>query len=361
MSEKRDLGFCPRCGALMQDGVCQSCGYGGRGVGGNPGAGTGSSSNQGAYPSQGQFPNQGPYQNQGGNVNYQGYPRYQQICVDPPKKSNKKGLWFAVTAAVVLILALIVAMLFYFYSIIKAGAQIGSSLPDYGYDDDYSYDDGYDDYYDYDDDYGYYEPSEEDPYYETITDCTRTDLEYKVFWVTESIDPDDYAESCSYYCIYPILKDEDEAHRFDAVNAAIREKAESYRDIYGDYSGGASTYGYVTYMDEELISIAFKHELYEEEGRMPRLDAITFHVDAGTQMQYEEMTEIDEELALRFRAQDKTQNGGVEYVQNLTDGELVEILKNPERAVMFYTPVGLEIGFNYETGWVSVTMKDRAL
>ena len=28
MSEKRDFDFCPRCGALMQNGVCQSCGRG---------------------------------------------------------------------------------------------------------------------------------------------------------------------------------------------------------------------------------------------------------------------------------------------------------------------------------------------
>ena len=30
MSENRDFDFCPRCGALMQDGVCRSCGYSGR-------------------------------------------------------------------------------------------------------------------------------------------------------------------------------------------------------------------------------------------------------------------------------------------------------------------------------------------
>ena len=29
MSENRDFDFCPRCGALMQDGICRSCGYSG--------------------------------------------------------------------------------------------------------------------------------------------------------------------------------------------------------------------------------------------------------------------------------------------------------------------------------------------
>ena len=51
----------------------------------------------------------------------------------------------------------------------------------------------------------------------------------------------------------------------------------------------------------------------------------------------------------------------MEYVQKLTAEELLEILKNPKRAVFFYTPVGLEVGFNYETGWVTVTIKEQAL
>ena len=27
MNEEKNFGFCPRCGALMHDGVCRSCGY----------------------------------------------------------------------------------------------------------------------------------------------------------------------------------------------------------------------------------------------------------------------------------------------------------------------------------------------
>ena len=41
--------------------------------------------------------------------------------------------------------------------------------------------------------------------------------------------------------------------------------------------------------------------------------------------------------------------------------ELLEILKDPKQAVFFYTPVGLEVGLNYESGWVTVTLKEQAL
>lgn len=324
MSENRDFGFCPRCGALMQNGVCQSCGYGNRG---------------------------------------QAYPGYPQVYVGPPReKSNKKGMWIAVTAAVVLILGLILAVLFYFYSIVKAGMEIGGTEP--GFRDEYDSGRDYfgDDYdYDYDEDYGYYEPDESDPYYETITDATRTDLDYGVDWVSESVNPDNSDDSCSYYCIYPLLRNFEDEHKFDTANEAIQRAARSYRDTYREYQGGCSSYGYVTYMDEEKVSVVFQHDLYGEEGKMPRVDAMNFRVDTGEAIGYEEMAELDQDLVIRFRAQDKTQNDGVAYVQGLTDEELLEILGDPEAVVMFYTPVGLEIGFNYERGWVTVTFKDRAL
>ena len=69
---------------------------------------------------------------------------------------------------------------------------------------------------------------------------------------------------------------------------------------------------------------------------------------------------------MRFRAQDQTQNGSVDFVTNSTDEELLKLLSDPQESAYFYSPVGLEVGFNYESeeygkGWVSVTLKERAL
>ena len=46
--------------------------------------------------------------------------------------------------------------------------------------------------------------------------------------------------------------------------------------------------------------------------------------------------------------------------------ELLKLLSDPQESAYFYSPVGLEVGFNYESeeygkGWVSVTLKERAL
>ena len=114
-------------------------------------------------------------------------------------------------------------------------------------------------------------------------------------------------------------------------------------------------------MYEEKISVVFKHNFYNKNVTEVRLDARSFWIESGEEIAPEEMTDIDQELAMRFQAQDKIQNNGVEYVQDLTADYLLPILKDPNRAVFFYTPVGLEVGFNYETGWVTVTLKEQAL
>ena len=56
----------------------------------------------------------------------------------------------------------------------------------------------------------------------------------------------------------------------------------------------------------------------------------------------------------------------MDFVQDASDEKLLTILQDPEEAVYFYSPVGLEVGFNYTSeeygsGWVSVTLKEQAL
>ena len=333
MSEDRDYGFCPRCGALMQDGVCRSCGYAER---------------------------NSVRSDMSGNS---GRPKEAPFTQTQPRKKNRKGLFvvLAVLAAFLLLAALIAAVIFLGKSVgnIMHAAE-DSFFDEYG--DAGIYDDGfYDDFGSYD---GEYIPDADDPYYKEITDCTRTDLEYGISWITDSITPDSEEDYCTYYAVYPRLDGEGE--EFETINSAITRKALEYKENYRSYPGGCSSYGYVTYMDEERISIVFQHELYEENGTLPRVTALTFSLENGQEILPEQMTELDEELVMRFRAQNKVQNGDVKYVEESSDEELLAQFRNPENAFFFYSPVGLEAGVNYESeefgsGWVSVTLKDQAL
>ena len=148
MSEEKNFGFCPRCGALMHDGVCRSCGYRGGG--------------------------------------YTNYPPVQQSKA--PEKKNRKGLILAlcIVCAVVLVIGLILAFAFLSSTLTRVAME--TEIYEEEYDDPYS-GDYFDEFGDYDS--GYYVPDKDDPYYREITDCTRTDLEYGISWIVDSITPDD--------------------------------------------------------------------------------------------------------------------------------------------------------------------------
>ena len=119
-------------------------------------------------------------------------------------------------------------------------------------------------------------------------------------------------------------------------------------------------------MDEEMISIVFQHSLYGDQGTLPRVSALTFDLETGELLEPGEMVTVDEELVMRFRSQNQTQNGAVAYLDNLSDEAFLSILNDPDQSFYFYSPVGLVAGFNYESeeygsGWVSVTLKELAL
>lgn len=339
MNDREGYGFCPKCGALMQDGVCRSCNYTMRT---ESQAGTGWPGAAGGWNEPSLRP------------------------VKKPKKRSGNGKVLAVIFGGIGILFIVAIVLSMVYSIRKVVNEVQrGTIPGYGYDDNgyfgygnpYS-DDGYDDY---DDSYEYYEPSENDDYYKEITDATSQDLDYKVIWGTLSLRPDDSDNACTYECVYPVLTGEGEEEKFSGMNRAVEDLVCRYKNGYQEYEGGVTSYGYVTYMDEEKISIVVRHSLSEKKTTIPRVEAISLRVDSGEVISHEEMVPVDEELIWQFRSRNSYQNGTVEFVDELSDEELMEYLTDQENSVMFYTPVGLEIGFNYDGGWVTVTLKTNTL
>ncbi len=331
-----EFGFCPKCGALMQSGQCQSCGYGKR-VGASSPSPNGAT---GAYRA-GQ-PTASP------NV---------QVVRQPKKKNSKRVIVLSVVLACILLLGLFAASIFYAVKMADStlGVFEGSEMP------------FQDEYGDYGDDYEYYEPSPNDAYYEEFVDATRNDLDYQIWWASDSMNPDDYESELSYYTTYPVLMPSEGAHgNYDRINEMLKEAGLHYKNVFQNYSGGTNSYAYVTYMDEDKISVCFQHQLYEGNIYLPVIQMWTFDVKTGKEIPVEEMFTADLELAMRVRTQDKNQNGGTKYIQDLSDEELLEILKDPQQVGACYTPVGLEIGFNYQSqdgnmGWVTVTIKEQAL
>lgn len=326
MDERRnEYGFCPKCGAVMQNGVCTSCGRGRR---------LGTAFDAG------------------------------EMQQGIPKKKKVSGNGKLVIVLVVVLLTLFAIFVGLTLRAVLAKKESSSRVEidgdDFGYYDDWDdYGSWYDDY-DYEDDYEEYEPSPADDYYKEFADATVSGLSYEIEWNYISLYPDDENASEYYSCTCPFIMDDDEA-RMEKVNGAIRAVVCRHQEAYRDYAYGVESIGYVAYMGEDILSLVVQNELHGRNDSDYTVSAVTIDMSTGEVIPYEEMVQPDMELAARFREQDEYQNGGSSYRTEFTDEEILEYLQDEESRVAFYTPVGLEIGFNYDGGWVTVTLKDKAL
>lgn len=210
-----------------------------------------------------------------------------------------------------------------------------------------------------------YEPSPSDEYYKEITDALRGDLPYGIEWAESDLSRKQ--EDASFYALYPQLTG-DIPNRKE-LNRSIEEAALAYRDYcqFAIEAAGFSTchvqsFGYVTFMSEDVMSIVFDERIYLNETKMPGLCAINIDVRTGTLLSNQEMVSYTDALTRKFRSQNSVQNGDKMDLAEWPD-ELIGQLLASEAGVAFYTPVGLEVGFNYNgingmSGWVTVTVKD---
>lgn len=407
MSEERNTyDFCPKCGALTRDGVCTSCGYGMEDKSQPAGqpqsayeaqSGQQSANQQSTWPGSTYQPASGQ---PGGQNNYYNQPYGQPPYYGDQKPKKKKMSGGAIAAIIIGAVAVVITcavLLFFglrsFYSSIfneMGGLEEFYFGDDFHYDFDYDDDNGYD--YNYDDDYSddldpffdwdeedqekdydeegsYYVPSADDEYYEEIVNAERNDLSYTVEWQEYELDSDQaYAAAEGNY---PLLQGD--IPNLDTLNKEIEQRALAYRDMCRAY---ASEYdvqeaafesyseGYITYMDEEVISIVFQNSFYMNGyiGAL-ELDAINIDVKEGRVLGNNELIDYNEALGRRFREQSNYQNGTIDLIEEINDSEISGRLSGP-KGVAFYTPVGLEIGFSYTSdygdGWVTATIKETA-
>ena len=127
-------------------------------------------------------------------------------------------------------------------------------------------------------------------------------------------------------------------------------------DEYNGYFSALSS-GYVTYMDEEKMSIAFAEYIYTDYYNEAFLYSINIDMENGVILENENMLSIDDDFSVEFRKKSDVQNGEIIYLTGMTDQEITDHF-NSSNIIVFYTPKGMEIGFNYEEGWVTVTYED---
>ena len=345
----------------------------------------------GAYPQQTyQNPGQNPYANQTYQGNGQGYggggvPPYGYGNNNPyspyaaPQRKKNTGLIVTIVVVLVLLFAALFAMI---YKVMKLNVENGpvrdgfvtegnsdttEMFPDYPYEsEDPAYDgEDYNGYFygDYgDDNYNDDEYYDNQKYYE-LHDAVEEDLSYSVTF--ESYDYETDNEDVVIMADYPVIEGEN-VPNLKQINKTIYDKAMFYVDVfkesvednmgeddyYGAYSGG-----YVTYMDEEKMSVVFSESLMYGGQEEVYLTCINIDMEKGIVLENPQILSIDDDFSVDFREKSNIQNGEIDDLTYMTDQQITAYL-NSDNIIVFYTPKGMEIGFNYENGWVTATYED---
>ncbi|MCM1386701.1 MAG: hypothetical protein NC231_05205 [Bacillus sp. (in: Bacteria)] len=230
--------------------------------------------------------------------------------------------------------------------------------------DDYDYHDGH--HYDYDDDYhdnyGYYDDYDDDEYY-TLHDDIKENLSYAIEWEYYEYEPDD--SDVIIVIDYPVVVG-NRVPNLDRINEVLADEVavftEYYEDEYANYMYGEDSYfyatatGYVTYMSEDVLSVVFSETIYSDYYDSIYCYSINIDMRDGIIMDNTDIITVDDDFSVDFRYRSDRQNGNA--VEWASDQEITEFLTSPENLIIYYVPQGMEIGFNYDEGWITVTYHD---
>lgn len=211
--------------------------------------------------------------------------------------------------------------------------------------------------YGYDEDKKPYVPQAEDEYYVELADAIRDDLSYKVTKTDYSYS--DETGGVLVYVEYPRVS----GTGFDDKFNEILETSAMY---YAKELGAGNVFdsivivmAYITYMDENTLSVVLD-ETYSDGNWYSQSDlyCLNFDIKTGTCRYNTEIIQPSAALVQAFRDMSEYQNGTVENLDRMSDEEILSYFSDEDSLILFYTPVGLEIGLNYEEGWITATLKE---
>lgn len=151
----------------------------------------------------------------------------------------------------------------------------------------------------------------------------------------------------------------------DAVYFA-KNYEENKQDILGVLDGNtgidASIRSYVTYNTENMVSIVIREDISMGYAYTDvRLRGYNINTETGTILDNTSILKLDKEFAQEFRNRSNSQNGA-DSMDLFTDDQIAELLADETSLILFYTPYGAELGFNYRSGgykgWITITMQD---
>lgn len=212
-----------------------------------------------------------------------------------------------------------------------------------------------------------YGGSTEKEYYD-FENAIRDDLNYQVTF--RSYEKGDYVSERGMGEIildfeYPVVTGD--VPNLDGINRAIYEEIEEVDEYLASAAGLLSDEDiyvymgecYVTYMSEEILSIAYVEYGYLNDTYLESyVISYNFDMQTGMVLGNTHLVYIDDSFSIDFRERCENQNGEIDALSYMSDQEITAYLTDDDYLIIFYTPLGMEIGFNYYDGWVTVTYQD---
>ena len=209
------------------------------------------------------------------------------------------------------------------------------------------------------------EPDSLEEEYYSFGDALRDDLSYQVvFRNFDYVHPEN--DKIKIEFVYPLVEGEDIPNK-EGINSAIQKEMNiiaEYIEPMNGYLAQEETYqfegtGYVTYMDENILSVAYVEYSYMN-GEYYESYVVPVNIDmqSGMILDNTELLDINDEFSIDFRKRCKEQNGVMDDLEIFSDQDITAYLTDKDYLIIFYTPLGMEVGFNYYSGWVTVTYKD---
>lgn len=200
-------------------------------------------------------------------------------------------------------------------------------------------------------------------YYE-FEDDIKADLSYQVD--KDVIEESEETGIAKMIAERPYVIMEDQVKE-DRINGLIKKEMEKVREHIEQIAGELSkenefqmeVRSYITYMDEETLSIVLEEDGYLDNSFYEsRLISLNFDMETGMVMTNTQILKIDDEFTIDFRERCEKQNGEIYGLNYYSDQDITSLMNEESTLILFYTPLGLEVGFNYPDGWVTVTYPD---
>ncbi len=165
---------------------------------------------------------------------------------------------------------------------------------------------------------------------------------------------------------YPIFYNNDGID-FTGVNNAVQKELnvlKDYAESVTEWVEDDDTFlfeaeSYVTYMDEDVLSIAYvEHGYLNGDYHESYVVSVNIDMDSKMMLTNSQLLDIDDEFSIEFRKRCEKQNGEIRSLDYFSDQDITEMLNSEDELILFYTPIGMEVGLNYYSGWVTVTYPD---